>query len=262
MNTPMKRCYKCKQELPATLDYFSKKNDGLASLCKECAKIEAKKYYRKYKETDPDSLREKGNERKRKWRKENPEKYTAERQRHMANNLEKERERCRLYRRKKYQESPDEVRAKNRQWAKENPISVHERNQRFRANNPQYSKIKNAKRKARKQSLPDNFTAQDWQRALDYFNDCCAVCGCPAGLWHTIAADHWIPLTSPNCPGTIPTNIIPLCHAQKDGEGGCNNSKYNREPEQWLTEKYGKRKAQQVLDRINTYFEYIRTREQ
>src|SRR5581483_2176482 len=56
---------------------------------------------------------------------------------------------------------------------------------------------------ARKRSLPDTFTERDWQRALEYWDYKCAVCGRPRGLWHTLAADHWIPLTAPDCPGTV-----------------------------------------------------------
>src|SRR5512141_2961524 len=87
----------------------------------------------------------------------------------------------------------------------------------------------------RKRKLPDTFTDQDWQRALEYWDYKCAVCGRPRGLWHTLAADHWIPLSDPECPGTIPTYIVPLCH----GEGGCNNSKRSRSPQAWLEAKLG-----------------------
>lgn len=107
---------------------------------------------------------------------------------------------------------------------------------------------------ARKRSLPDTFTERDWQRALEYWGYKCAVCGRPRGLWHTLAADHWIPLTSPDCPGTIPTNIIPLCH----GEGGCNNSKRSKMPEVWLISKLGKKDGSQKLVEIDIYFLWVK----
>jgi hypothetical protein len=69
-----------------------------------------------------------------------------------------------------------------------------------------------------------------------------------------MAADHWIPLASPDCPGSIPTNIVPLCH----GEGGCNNSKGKHNPVEWLDRRFGKRKAKQVLARILAYFDTLR----
>lgn len=111
--------------------------------------------------------------------------------------------------------------------------------------------------RTRKRALPATFTKEQWKRSLDYFNHKCAVCGRDlTGLFHTAAADHWIPLTSPDCPGTIPTNIVPLCQDRKGGEGGCNNSKGNKDPSVWLISKFGKRKAAEVMKRIETYFEW------
>ena len=102
----------------------------------------------------------------------------------------------------------------------------------------------------RKRSLPHSFTQQDWERALEYWGYRCAVCGRPRGLWHTLAADHWIPLTHPDCPGTVPTNIIPLCH----GEGGCNNSKGKKMPDAWLEERLGQKQGFQKGVEIDAYF--------
>ena len=68
----------------------------------------------------------------------------------------------------------------------------------------------------------------------------------------TAAADHWIPLTyeGKDNPGTVATNVLPACH----GVGGCNNKKHNAMPVEWLEKEYGKRKAHQILDRIEKYF--------
>ncbi|MEP7288112.1 MAG: hypothetical protein ABI947_20345 [Chloroflexota bacterium] len=105
----------------------------------------------------------------------------------------------------------------------------------------------------RKRELPNTFTSQDWQRALEYWDYKCAVCERPRGLWHTLAQDHWIPLTNPLCPGTNATNILPLCH----GTDGCNNSKGKLLPEVWLHKKLGKRRAVRKLEEIQTYFHWI-----
>jgi hypothetical protein len=111
------------------------------------------------------------------------------------------------------------------------------------------------RRAARKRGLPDTLRGQDWNRALMYFNHTCAVCSKPIrGLFHTVAADHWIPITSPVCPGTVATNIVPLCQ----GQDGCNNSKSNRDPREWLIGKYGSPKGKQILKRIEDYFEWVR----
>lgn len=118
---------------------------------------------------------------------------------------------------------------------------------------PEYNRARVSRRRARKIGLPDTWTDNDEQRCLEYFDHKCAVCGRPRGLFHTLAMDHWIPLDSPNCPGTIPTNMIPLCH----GRGGCNNSKGKKMPHEWLVTKFGERKAKQIEKRIIDYFESI-----
>ncbi|MCC6973194.1 MAG: hypothetical protein IT322_04195 [Anaerolineae bacterium] len=102
----------------------------------------------------------------------------------------------------------------------------------------------------RKKRLPNTLRSRDWERCLEYWHYQCAICGRPRGLWHTLAQDHWIPLSHPDCPGTTPDNILPLCH----GEGGCNNSKGKKDPILWLREKLGSRRANQKLREIESYF--------
>jgi len=127
------------------------------------------------------------------------------------------------------------------------------------------SKCSNNRRRARKESLPSNFIEDDWHYALEYFHGCCAVCNRPlVDLFstHTAAQDHWIPITDPrpDNPGTVPHNILPLCH----GENGCNNRKRNRDPVSFLEETFGKRRSRRILDRINAFFmttRVIRTKE-
>lgn len=108
-------------------------------------------------------------------------------------------------------------------------------------------------------SLPNDFTLEDWARCLEYWGDKCAVCGKTRDFWTIIAKDHWIPLVDkrPNNPGTVPANIIPLCHSKRDGEGGCNNIKYHTDPVKWLVSKLGKRKAMKKLKEIQAYFEWV-----
>lgn len=108
--------------------------------------------------------------------------------------------------------------------------------------------------RAKKANLPSDFTSTDWEACLTYWGYCCAACGRPQGLFHVLAQDHWIPLTSNECPGTIPSNIIPLCH----GEDGCNNSKSNRNAEEWLPYRLGKNKAKKRLALIKEYFDKVR----
>ena len=96
-----------------------------------------------------------------------------------------------------------------------------------------------------------------WAACLAYWNHRCAICGQSAGLFHSLAADHWIPIADPSCPGSVPWNILPLCHSRPGGFDGCNNLKSRKPPEQWLTEKLGE-KAASKLRKIRAYFASVR----
>lgn len=150
---------------------------------------------------------------------------------------------CRNIASKKWKaEHPDQTRAIARKWAAEHPDRV---------------RATARKRRTIKQLLPCAFTPKQERHMFEYFNHCCAVCGRSLnGLFHTGAGDHWIALSDPRLdnPGTVAANMLPLCH----GIDGCNNSKYNLDPVAWLTEKFGKRKAAQILKRIETYFESVK----
>lgn len=137
--------------------------------------------------------------------------------------------------RQRYSKQPDRVIARIRKYQKAHPEIQQ-------------------KREARKLNLPDNFSQQYWERVLEYFNSCCAYCGNQQGFWNRLCMEHFIPLRSSNCPGTVPSNIIPACKA-------CNSSKGRKPPAEWLTQKFGARKAKQILTKIEQYFDTVRERE-
>jgi len=62
-----------------------------------------------------------------------------------------------------------------------------------------------------------------------------------------------IPLVSPDCLGTVPENIVPLCH----GVSGCNNEKQNLHPQKWLERKFGEAEAKQKLLEIEAFFSWM-----
>lgn len=121
---------------------------------------------------------------------------------------------------------------------------------------PEKANAHTRKRKTVKRGLPATFTHEEQAFCRQYFHYACAICGKEEGFEWLIGLDHWIPLKSTDCPGTIATNMIPLCH----GIGGCNNKKGSKDPVKWLIEAYGARKTIQILKRINAYFEVVRVR--
>jgi hypothetical protein len=105
-------------------------------------------------------------------------------------------------------------------------------------------------------SLPDTFTAEDWQHAIDYFGGHCAVCGCLPHGQLVLAADHWIPLSRGGA--TIPENIIPLCHSLRGASGSCNRSKWYKDPIEWLMERFGEEKGMEIEEKIQAYFIWLK----
>lgn len=201
------------------------RGDGLHGFCKSCAN----ERQAKYRADNLEKARETSNRNVKRWRENNPEKAAV---------LSKES--SARYKEKNLEKVQERNRRNVKRWLKENP---------------EYRAIANTRRRARKKSLPNDFTLEDWQYALDYFNGCCAICGRQAkDLFgeRTIAADHFIPMSKGG--GTVPENIIPLCH----GIDGCNSKKHAKDPAQWLHETYGKRKANEIIAKIETFFSTVR----
>lgn len=220
-----KRCAKCSEY--KTRDQFHKsrnRKDGLYNYCKSCACGDAHQY-----------------------RKNNPEKKRgADRAYREAN-----RDSIREYQTQYRNNNRESLRKWQRQNYADNREILQRRHKGYIANHPEVRRANWHKRRARKLSLPDTLSTADWRYALDYFGGCCAACGRQPGLWHTLAADHWIPLTSPDCPGTVAWNIVPLCH----GNDGCNNQKFNNAAADWLIEKFGPRKGRAILRKIEAFLE-------
>lgn len=120
--------------------------------------------------------------------------------------------------------------------------------------------LRSSRRRARKRGLPNTFTKTEQEFMLRYFAYACAVCGNQEGFLWTVVSDHWIPLSSPQCPGTIATNMIPLCHAKQGEQFSCNGTKYNRAPLDWLRDRVGAYKANRIMKQIAVYFDIVQQR--
>lgn len=215
----IRTCTKCGRECLATPEYFYCDKSKKSGFQSHC-KICASEYQKSWREKNPDYHR-----------------ITTDEKR------DKNRERVNSWRKR----NPEKHRALQRQWMEDNPQKMRGI---WRRND--------SRRRSRAASLPCSFTTEDEAIALDYFNGRCATCKRPlTDLFgeHTAAMDHWIPVSDPRAdnPGTVPTNMVPLCH----GIDGCNNKKGARDPGVWLIVEFGKRKAAQILERIETYFKSL-----
>lgn len=146
----------------------------------------------------------------------------------------------------------EEQNQKTREWRTKNPDKTAEQNKRWRKENPYQSNLIKERRRTRKRNLPNTFTIQDWNRCLDYFYHQCAVCGRQASPTISLTPDHWIALSDkrPDNPGTVASNIVPLCY----GAGGCNNRKNNSDVHEWLDKEFGTVIAAEIITRVEAYF--------
>lgn len=284
--------------LPATTNFFSRSKsrpDGLAIRCKSCDSV----YYesnkenisRRRKEQQTPESKELAKQRFRAYqervgkdvvnarsraRRQRPEVREKIRAR---NTSPEQKERKRLYnskpeqraRRQAYNQRPEvKERARERQRRKranakssDTPAIIRDRQPRksrlLTTDERHLKRLTDKQLRARRTNAKlKDFSSLDWKRCLAYFKDRCAVCGRdlsdPFGDY-TASADHWIPISSADCPGTIPSNIVPLCH----GKNGCNNSKHNRLPIEWLVKKFGESQASEITQRIEAYFNWLKS---
>lgn len=241
-----------------------------------------RKYYEENKERiiaqSLQSQRVRRAERKRQqqqYEEENPEEILAEKELSQQQQIERRE----AYFKKWYEENSERINQETREERAQNPEKFRRQKKesylrlqsdtdkqrrregsriRYTNNLPHYreqGRIHASKRRARKKGLPSFWLQVHLDFSRQYFKHCCAVCERPLeGFFHGESADHWIPIASDNCPGTIPTNMVPLCY----GLDSCNLSKNAKDPKVWLIERYGKRKANAILKHINAYFDIVR----
>ncbi len=151
---------------------------------------------------------------------------------------------------------PERLHARFHRWYLRNMITHLIRQRAYRQMHPAKTRIWNEWRRTRKLNFPATFTPEERAFMLNYWQHSCAVCGNQEGFFCKLADDHWIPLASPDCPGTVAENMLPMCH----GPGGCNNLKNKSNPETWLISRYGRIPAQRILRAVATYFSVVRKR--
>ena len=231
-----KWCSHCETCKP--VDQFHTHNyhrDGLVSMCKSCSSERHREYYLQTQDA--------AKARAAKWRTENRERYLALLKLHWERkDKELERQRLKQYRKN----NPDKRRASCRKYRDENQDKVKAKNKEYKRNNPHKAVQYQHKRESRKLALPSTFSDIEWFACKEFFAEQCACCGASQKL----TMDHWIPLSSSDCPGHVANNIVPMCLS-------CNTSKFNRNAEAWLTWKFGEERAKEILARIQAYFDTL-----
>lgn len=241
--THQKRCSKCGREFPWTAIFFRVEGGKPRQPCRECHNANTRRYVNEH----PD------------WKRDYDRQYRLEHlEERRAYNREyywRNHDEMLAYWREFYRANPEKVKARVRRHHLLNPHLNRERKRRHYAKNKTTVLIQQHNREAAKRNLPNTLTKDWWSKAIAYWNGNCAVCGRSPDVLRKIVPDHWIPLSSPECPGTIPGNIVPLCH----GTDGCNNKKNDHDAFEWLVEQLGTTKAKKKLAEIHAYFEWVKT---
>lgn len=107
-----------------------------------------------------------------------------------------------------------------RKWREENREHLREQDRLYREANRERRSFNEARRRARKQELPDTLTFEEVNEIVRKFDGKCAICD--EEYEHL---DHFIPLSSGHG-GTVKENMVPLCQSH-------NSSKHARNPFVW-----------------------------
>lgn len=252
-----KKCTVCNAIFPETIVYFHKKKggkNGLASLCKECGRVNSKKQYiqnqekrklarRIYVKNNTDLVKES----KRQYYERNKERISQQKKKYCEENKDYVKQlKADSYRRnikhtKLYlSENREQQKLYTKRYYKENMQREKLRTKLYRINNREYFRNYEQKRRSIKNSLLCTLTSDEWENTIEYFENSCCYCGKKAPL----EQEHFIPLTKRG--GYTSDNIIPACKS-------CNSSKNNSDFFEWYPrqEFYNTERENKIISYIN-----------
>jgi hypothetical protein len=234
-----KHCTKCNEI--KVLDEFTKdktKLGGMNSRCKMCVSEYGRKKYasnRYYEIRKPVKIEERGGVIGKECTKCGEWKQFVHYSKHNGG-LGGKRSECKTCEAEYYENNKDRIlendrryRAENkereaeriRKWYENNKSRKNEARRKWRQNNRDKEMLTKQRRRARKASLPDDFTVEQMEETLEYFGGCALT-----GSKSDIQWDHVIPLATGNG-GTLRGNMIPL-------RGNLNTSKYASNIFEWF----------------------------
>ena len=238
----IKICTKCNRLLVANSMNFAKQKNGkygVISKCKECTK----KYYKQYYEANPEYIKE-----YHKQYYENNSEYIKERNKQWREaNPEYNKERNKQY----YENNSEYIKERNKQWREANP----EYNKQWREANPEYNKQyyennrerkneiarkANHKRRAKLKSNGGEYTLEQWNECLEFFDYTCAYSGAELNKDNT-NIEHIIPISKGGTNDI--TNIVPALDS-------VNKSKNASDMLEWYKQQpyYSEERLNKILD--------------
>lgn len=205
-----KECTKCKRMLKLT-DYVkaTKRFAGVAPRCKMCNKGYFLNYYEENKE--------KVLEQSKKYYGEHREMVISRTSNYHKLHPEVNKRAWKKW----YQQNKSKIAEYKRRWRIENIEDCKVRETKWRLNNKNKVVLKSQKRRALKRKLPNNFTHEQHESLLKYFDYKCPLTGS-----ENIHIDHFIPLAIGHG-GTTVNNMVPL-------DATLNTNKQAQNPFEWF----------------------------
>ena len=221
----MKKCSRCGEEYPNTDEFFYKSKDykdGLKRICSECERAYARERHIRKKE----ELNRKSKE-------------------YYQKNIEEQRRKCREY----YNRNKKMFKEKHKRYWEENKDKIINKHREWLNNNKERIRINAQKRRSKKKKLPSTLTEEDWDYALDFFENRCCYCGKKTFL----TQDHFVPANDGG--GYVPENIVPACLS-------CNSKKRISSFHEWYetTEFYSEERKEKILVFLESRFDELLTK--
>lgn len=232
---PQRKCSRCNQEFPATLEHFYPvKNTklGLTARCRQCvAEVNKERrasnpnFYKDEYWRDVEKSRAKG--KRAYWA--DPEKAKQSSRNYAQSHKDQRRERdakrateIAQYKREWRKNNPDKVKKHKSESQKRNRPSANIRSKRYRDTHPEQGRVLVMKRIARKRNAEGSFTKSDIDTLHKTQKGLCWWCGKELnGKYHI---DHRVALSRGG--SNWPSNLCLTCEH-------CNLSKNNKLPHEW-----------------------------
>lgn len=224
-----KKCTKCGQIKPATVEYFraeKRTTVGMQSKCRDCEREYRRQFRaenpgldREYYEANKHWLLPKMNEAAKVRRRDNRDEALATQRSWRANNLDK----ARKYQNDFYARNRESERKRLQEYYEKNPNKRKEANARieeWRRRNREQSRSYVRNRRAKLKSSGGTHNGEDIKRLISGQKGCCWWCGrkIPLGRHHV---DHRIPIARGGSNG--PENLVISC-------APCNHKKSSKMP--------------------------------
>lgn len=253
-NVPELICKYCKLPFPATGQFFRQdkmKPNGLRGECKSCYRKLKKQWYEEHKVEQ--------NAKQREAYARDPNRKLTTNRRFFANHPGYKQASDQAY----YHRNSENIKSRVKAYRRSHPEVNQASRKRCYLENPELTWARNERRRAKKLSLPYDWTGGDICRMHFYWQHRCCVCGRTEGLWHRLVHDHWIAVNDPRAdnPGTVVWNMLPMCQSKKGSNGlnDCNRAKSDSDPIEWLTKTLGEKGGREKLAEIERYFAWARS---